>query len=126
MTGLELWTHHFSFDDPGAPFQEVTIQVRHREEPVESGPLRIQMVEMVRQDGSVLMIDSFFDMAYSTQRHNRSEDFLFTVQTDDGKQFILLDEPDLLEEPTASLKIFDETVSPLGSYTTTEFGKALQ
>ena len=101
---LDHWEHIVRVHDPEAPFHTIRILTRHREEPVESGPIRILYADLTHRDGTVERVSDFFAIAYATLRHNRSEDFLFVLAGEPAR-LLLVDEPDIFEQQVVRVEL---------------------
>ena len=123
MAGLDTWEYRFDFGGADAPYDHILINVRHHEEPVESGALRIQWAQLSKDGVVSAFVDNFFDFSYSTLRHIRSEDFLLRLEHVDGVRYVLLDRPDLFEPPVSRMEIYDEEFVRLEEFETEVYAK---
>jgi len=114
MDELETWQHVVDLSQQNGDLSRITIRMKHEEDPVESGPIRLRYVDVERRDGTAFRIDQFFRMADSSLRHNRSEDFLFDLAGELGAGvYLLVDEPDLWEPQAVRVTVFDQDFDTL-------------
>lgn len=122
---LDTWRHVAVFPDPAAPFAEVEIRMRHRPDPVESGPVALVQAELRRTGQDPMRVDGAFDLVYAARRHNESEDFLVRFEATDGQTaYLLLDEPGSFDpDPVVTLSVLDPDLVVTSVFTTGDFEK---
>lgn len=124
MSNYPIWEHSFEIADEEFPYSRVEIRVRFREEPVESGPLRILSIQLFDQHRQVAEVDDFFGLAYATHRHNQAEQFLARLPEGSPGVYLLVDEPNLGDPHEAGLLLLDQTLGPINTVRTTDFVRA--